>query len=123
MDSMNPNVTPSDVISMSRAAGTLRTLVKQLDQEQSHAIVIGEEGMPQAVLVSFIGFQRLLEAAGTADAVMVMDRLDCAPQAGEGLSNAALERLVAAAGDDADSETAAEGARSFERGPDAGGGS
>ncbi|MFD9061631.1 hypothetical protein ACFVZ3_08945 [Kitasatospora purpeofusca] len=118
MDSMKSNVTPSEMISPSRAAGTLGSLVRQLTQEQSHAIVIGEEGVPKAVLISFSGFQRLLEAAGAADAAMVADRLVSAPQAGEGLSNAALAQLVA----DTEYDAAAGGAEGVERGPDAGGG-
>ncbi|MFB8241681.1 hypothetical protein ACFC58_34610 [Kitasatospora purpeofusca] len=123
MDSMSANVTPPQMISPSRVAGTLRSLVGQLTQDQSHAVVIGEEGVPQAVLISFSGFQRLLEAAGAADAAMVADRLVSAPQAGEGLSNEALARLVAGAEYDATAgEACAGGTGGVEGGPDAGGG-
>ncbi|MFE7525101.1 hypothetical protein ACFU7Y_05205 [Kitasatospora sp. NPDC057542] len=94
MDSMNPDMIPPTMISLTRAAGTLRSLVKQLAREQSPAIVIEEEGAPQAVLISFGSFQRLLETAGEADAAMIASRLTSAPAAGEGLSNLALEKLV-----------------------------
>lgn len=119
---MNADVTPSEMISPTRAAGTLRSLVKQLAQQQSHAVVIGEEGVGQAVLLSFTAFQRLLEAAGEADAAVVADRLASAPQAGKGLSNAALEQLVADAEYDVTAVDAAPGGTGgVEGGPDAGG--
>ncbi|MFE2727114.1 hypothetical protein [Kitasatospora sp. NPDC059327] len=119
---MDINVTPPEMISPSRAAGTLRSLVKQLTQDPSSAIVIGEEDLPQAVLLSFSAFQALLAAAGTVDAAMVVDRLASAPQAGEGLSNAALEQLVADAEDDATTVHSAPGrAGGVGRGPDADG--
>ncbi|MET9611812.1 hypothetical protein [Kitasatospora indigofera] len=119
---MESNVTPPEMISPSRAASTLRSLVKQFTQDPSSAIVIGEEDVPQAVLLSFSAFQTLLAAAGEADAAVVADRLASAPQAGEGLSNAALEQLVAAAEDDATAVDDAPGrAGGVGRGPDAGG--
>lgn len=117
---MNPNMASSEMISPSRAAGTLRSLVKALAQEESSVIVIGQEGVPQAVLVSFNGFRRLLEAAGEADATMVADRLASAPEAGEGLSNAALEQMVLdAEGAAVGGDTSAGGTGGDEGGPDA----
>ncbi|GHH79058.1 hypothetical protein GCM10018781_56210 [Kitasatospora indigofera] len=119
---MDSNVAPPEMVSPSRAAGTLRNLIKQLTQDPSSAIVIGEDDAPQAVLLSFSAFQTLLAAAGAADAAMVADRMASAPEAGEGLSNAVLEQLVADAEHDVSAADCALGrAGGIEKGPDAGG--
>ncbi|MFD5920669.1 hypothetical protein ACFVYP_27375 [Kitasatospora sp. NPDC058201] len=85
---------PPDVVSPAQAAATLRSLIKLLTEAQSPPVVIGEDGVPQAVLLAYRDFERLLEAAGEVDAAMIADRLSTTPQRGEGLSNDGLERLV-----------------------------
>ncbi|MEU9127808.1 hypothetical protein AB0D08_06790 [Kitasatospora sp. NPDC048540] len=96
-DHASTNFSTPELISPSRAAATLRSLVDGLGVERP-VVVIGSEGVPQAALVSYDAYLHLVAAAEEADARMLSDRVAGSPAPGEGLTNSALEELVSGRG-------------------------
>ncbi|MEU1259350.1 hypothetical protein ABZ445_39320 [Streptomyces chartreusis] len=112
-----------EVHSTARVAATLRTIVAGFRQGGEHAlpVLVGEHdgGDPEAAIMPydlFVSLCQALERAEDLDArELATDRLATAPAPGQGLDNAALARLVAAAQPDhADDLLQADGASAGE---------
>lgn len=94
-----------EVRSTARVAATLRTIVAGFQQGGQRAlpVLVGEHdgGEPKAAILPYDLFMSLCQALERAEDLdvrdLATDRLATAPAPGQGLDNASLARLVAAA--------------------------